>query len=217
MLGKILKKFKKGGDEPKEGEAPEIKLAPTDYYPVLFGNFDFNKKIVIEEKKKFGRINPLKKIGSRKKTDSQQKTAAEERDAFLNTPSDPSQAPSDPNQAPPGPSKAQYEVASQIITQIKRHFKVDDFRNQWKKLKVKPGVEGHSQVVVYGNIQVNEDKDFPFFVFNNDIGISCKIDKTPNFTEGRIAVLGTAHTTFEEHPRLYLDVEILYLHKDDFV
>ena len=70
---------------------------------------------------------------------------------------------------------------------------------------------------MYGHIQVSDDEQFPFNVFNNDIGISCKIDKAPNFTEGRIAVLGTAHTTFEEHPRLYLDVEILYLHKDDFV
>jgi len=200
MLGKILKKFKKGGGEPKEGEAPKIKLAPTDYYPVMFGNFDFSKKIIAkEEKKMFSKINPLKKVNLLKKGGTTENTDLHGETKYTD------------------PSKARYEAGTKVIIQVKRHFKVEDFRNQWKKLKVKPGVIGHSQVVVYGHIQVSDDKDFPFYVFNNDVGISCKADKAPNFTEGRIAVLGTAHTTFEEHPRLYLDVEILYLHKDDFV
>jgi len=200
MLGKILKKFKKGGGEPKEGEAPKIKLAPTDYYPVMFGNFNFSKKIVnAKNKKMFGNINPFKKINPLKKDVKNEAADLHGDNKYAD------------------PSRARYEAATKIVVQVKRHFKVEDFRNQWKKLNVKPGVAGHSQVVVYGHIQVSDEKGFPFYVFNNDVGISCKLDQAPNFTEGRIAVLGTAHTTFEEHPRLYLDVEILYLHKDDFV
>jgi len=200
MLGKILKKFKKGGDESEEGKKLKAKIAPTDYYAVLFGNFDFSKKIIAkQEKKMFGKINPLKKINLLKKDDKTKETDLHGETEYTD------------------PSKARYEAATKVLLQVKRHFKVEDFRNQWKKLKVKPGVVGHSQVVVYGNIQVSDDKEFPFYVFNNDVGLSCKLDQTPNFTEGRIAVLGTVHTTFDEHPRLYLEVGILYLHKDDFV
>jgi len=194
MLGKIFKKFKKGGnesDEPEKKLPKKLKLNPNDYYPVMFGNIELDNLPAKEKSKKFFKSIPFKKTSESNQADVTSENLPEN-------------------------AAERHQFASKLLKKAKRHYRVEHFRSHWKKMKITPGFVDRSRVAVYGQIQISEEKEYPFYVVRGEIGLSCKMPETPTFTEGRVTALGHLHTDMGEHPRLYLETEILYLHKDDF-
>lgn len=177
---------------PKHAPKPN----PSDYYPIMFDNDTFSR---IASNKKYSKIVgkdfTIPKAGSRNieleslgKLESSGKL---------------------------GDTHERNEIATKLLFAIKRHYVVEEFRDNWNNRKIAPGSADYSHVVVYGNLEISNEKEFPFYVVSENTGVTCKMKEAPRFKNGRIAVLGEIKVSTSEQPRLYVDVAIVCIHRQD--
>ncbi len=176
----------------KESSKPQFKPKPENYYPAMFGDQSFDR---IAKNLKYKKI--IQK-------------------SFPITKRDKDVIDLEPLYKKIGENQARSEIAARLLRQIKRHYLVEEFRQQWNKKKISPGSAEHSHVVVYGDMHISDEKDFPFYTITESSILSCKIQEPPAFKNGHIAVLGETKISVEENPRVYLDTAVIFLHRNDF-
>ncbi|MGI0089252.1 MAG: hypothetical protein ACREAF_02745 [Nitrosopumilaceae archaeon] len=171
---------------PKHAPKPN----PSDYYPIMFDNDTFSR---IASNKKYSKI-----VG---------KDFATPKAGSKNIELESLGKLSDTHE--------RNEIAAKLLLAVKRHYAVEEFRDNWNNRKIAPGSADYSHVVVYGNLEISNEKEFPFYVISENTGVTCKMKETPRFKNGRIAVLGEIKVSTSEQPRLYVDAAIVCIHRQD--